>query len=78
VAREREVKAQIKMLFKAVTGKSIVATRSLQLTQKANAQQCKTIESALKTYNASGDVRMALPIALIHVESQPKLSLQRH
>lgn len=51
------MKAQIKMLFKAVNGKSIVATRSLQLTQKANAQQCKTIESALKTYNSSGEVR---------------------
>lgn len=56
------MKAQIKMLFKAVTGKCIVATRSLQLTQKANAQQCKTIESALKTYNASGDVRVVIVV----------------
>jgi hypothetical protein len=34
VAGEREVKAQIKLQFKSVTGTPIIVTRSLQLTQK--------------------------------------------
>lgn len=38
-----------------MNSKSIVATRSLQLTQKANTQQCKTLESAIKTYNANDE-----------------------
>ncbi len=57
VAGEREVKAQIKLRFRNVNGKPIVCTRSLQLTQQANDKKvCKTLESALQTYNAAGEV----------------------
>lgn len=60
VAGEREVKAQIKLRFRNVNGKPIVCTRSLQLTQQANDKKvCKTLESALQTYNAAGEVRTA-------------------
>lgn len=56
VAGEREVKAQIKLRFRNVNGKPIVCTRSLQLTQQANDKKvCKTLESALQTYNAAGE-----------------------
>jgi len=55
VAGEREVKAQIKMKFCSASGKPVVCTRSLQLTQKQNRQECKTLESALQTINNAGD-----------------------
>eukprot|EP01102_Stenamoeba_stenopodia_P001782 TRINITY_DN11621_c0_g1_i1.p1 TRINITY_DN11621_c0_g1~~TRINITY_DN11621_c0_g1_i1.p1 ORF type:complete len:1339 (+),score=313.83 TRINITY_DN11621_c0_g1_i1:75-4019(+) len=55
VAGEREVKAQIKMKFCSASGKPVVCTRSLQLTQKQNRQECKTLESALQTINNAGE-----------------------
>ncbi|KAL6065852.1 DNA repair protein rad50 [Balamuthia mandrillaris] len=55
VAGEREVKAQIKLRFRNVHGKPIVCTRSLQLTQTASKKVCKTLESALQTYNSNGE-----------------------
>lgn len=54
IAGEREVKAQIKLRFKNVNGKPIVCTRSMQLSQKANTKQMKTLESALQTYSEDG------------------------
>jgi DNA repair protein RAD50 len=66
VAGEREVKAQIKLRFRNVNGKPIVCTRSLQLTQQANDKKvCKTLESALQTYNAAGEVQITHPCALV-------------
>jgi DNA repair protein RAD50 len=56
LAGEREIKAQIKLRFQSVTGKPIVATRCLQLTQKANKQECKSIDSSLQTIDAKGNV----------------------
>lgn len=56
IAGEREVKAQIKLQFKSVTGIPIIVTRSLQLTQKAETQQFKQLESALLTYNSKNEV----------------------
>lgn len=58
IAGEREVKAQIKLRFRSVNGKPIVCTRSLQLTQKANKKEMKTLESALQTYNQNDEVWM--------------------
>ena len=56
LAGEREIKAQIKLRFQSVTGKPIVATRCLQLTQKANKQECKSIDSSLQAIDAKGNV----------------------
>jgi len=56
VAGEREVKAQIKLRFRNVNGKPIVCTRSLQCIQRANNKACKTLESALQTYNSANEV----------------------
>lgn len=55
VAGEREVKAQIKMRFCSASGKPVVSTRSLQLTQKPNKQELKTLESAVQTVNSNGE-----------------------
>lgn len=67
MAGEREVKAQIKLRFRNVNGKPIVCTRSLQLTQQANNKKvCKTLESALQTFNAAGEVPVLLAIDLAY------------
>ena len=42
------MKAQIKLRFRDPNGKPIVCTRSLQLTQLAASQRCKTLECALQ------------------------------
>jgi DNA repair protein RAD50 len=49
VANEREVKAQIKLKFRNVSGKQLVCTRSLQLTQRAKKIEMKTLENVLMT-----------------------------
>lgn len=47
IARETEVKAQVKLLFNDVSDSSMVCTRSLQLTQKKDRVEQKTLESVL-------------------------------
>ncbi|KAI5296642.1 DNA repair protein rad50 [Ascosphaera acerosa] len=47
IAREKEVLAQVKLLFKATTGARMVATRNLQLTVKKTTRQQKTLEGNL-------------------------------
>ncbi|KJE92253.1 zinc ion binding protein [Capsaspora owczarzaki ATCC 30864] len=49
LAKEREVKAQVKLRFTNVSGKSMVCSRRLQVTQTAKKASCKTIESTLLT-----------------------------
>lgn len=61
VAQLPEVKAQIKMLFRTINGKEILAIRSFQLTNKKNAktgkiqQTFKALESVLRTTGEEGD-----------------------
>jgi hypothetical protein len=43
LVQEKEVKAQVKLLFTTVNGKPIVCSRALQLTQKASTQSIKTL-----------------------------------
>lgn len=69
VLREKEVKAQIKLKFVNIVGKPIVCTRSLQLTQKANAQQIKTLEGALQTYNSKGEVQVLVCLTYMNRKS---------
>lgn len=83
IAREREVKAQIKMLFKAVNGKSVVSTRSLQLTQQSGGkQQYKNLENAIKSYGANDEVPSMLSTpptcSSSPPESQPEPPLHRY
>ncbi|KAI5284249.1 DNA repair protein rad50, partial [Ascosphaera aggregata] len=47
ICREKEVLAQVKLLFKATTGARMVATRNLQLTVKKTTRQQKTLEGNL-------------------------------
>ena len=49
VAREAEVKAQIKLKFRNVNGRSMVCTRSMMLTQKKATVSQKTLEGVLLT-----------------------------
>ena len=56
VAGENEVKAQIKLRFRTVTGKPVIAIRSFSLTQKANTRQYKTLDSTLASKNDLGEV----------------------
>ena len=49
LSRETEVKAQIKLKFRNVKSASMVVTRSLQSTQKANRLEQKTLEGLLMT-----------------------------
>eukprot|EP01105_Mastigella_eilhardi_P026007 TRINITY_DN7299_c0_g1_i1.p1 TRINITY_DN7299_c0_g1~~TRINITY_DN7299_c0_g1_i1.p1 ORF type:complete len:1310 (-),score=417.85 TRINITY_DN7299_c0_g1_i1:141-4070(-) len=54
VANLASVKAQIKLKFTGVSGKPYIVTRFMSLTQKAQKQECKTLESALQTYTKEG------------------------
>ncbi|KAL6590090.1 hypothetical protein U3516DRAFT_652193 [Neocallimastix sp. 'constans'] len=47
IANETEVKAQIKLKFSNLSGNQLVATRSIQSTQKKNSITQKTLESVL-------------------------------
>ncbi|KAI8052552.1 P-loop containing nucleoside triphosphate hydrolase protein [Syncephalis plumigaleata] len=49
IAREAEVKAQIKLKFRNVNGRSMVCTRSMMLTQKKSTVSQKTLEGVLLT-----------------------------
>eukprot|EP00898_Chlorokybus_atmophyticus_P003192 jgi/Chlat1/3874/Chrsp26S04017 len=51
IAGETEVKAQIRLRFRSISGKPVVCVRSFQLTQKASKMEYKAIESILQTYN---------------------------
>ncbi|KAL0266077.1 UNVERIFIED_CONTAM: hypothetical protein PYX00_011794 [Menopon gallinae] len=55
LAREVEVKAQIKLKFHNTRGQLMVCTRSLQLTQKKTKVEQKTLESVLWTLNERGE-----------------------
>ena len=45
------MKAQVRMIFRTVKKQPIVVTRSLELTQKANKQSVKTLDSSIQTYD---------------------------
>jgi DNA repair protein RAD50 len=60
MANEREVKAQIKLKFKNVSGKHLVCTRSLQLTQRAKKIEMKTLESVLMTKEPTTGEKISL------------------
>ncbi|KAI9347155.1 AAA domain-containing protein [Zopfochytrium polystomum] len=51
VAGEVEVKAQVKLRFKNVNGKTMVCTRSLSLTNKGASMTMKTLEGVLQIQN---------------------------
>ncbi|KAJ3024381.1 UNVERIFIED_CONTAM: DNA repair protein rad50 [Siphonaria sp. JEL0065] len=54
VANTSEVKAQVKLQFKNVNGKEMVATRSLCMSQKKSTTTQKTLESLLSTKTDGG------------------------
>lgn len=56
MAGENEVKAQIKLRFRTVIGKPVIAIRSFALTQKASRLEFKTLDSALCSKNEAGEV----------------------
>jgi len=56
VAGEQEVKAQVKLKFHNTNGQEVVCTRSLQLTQKKNKLEQKTLEGLL-LIKENGEVR---------------------
>jgi DNA repair protein RAD50 len=60
IAHESEVKAQVKLKFKNVSGKVMVCTRSIQVTQKAKQVQQKTLESVLETKDPISGERVSL------------------
>lgn len=60
MANEREVKAQIKLKFKNMSGKQLVCTRSLQLTQRAKKIEMKTLESVLMTRDPISGEKVSL------------------
>ena len=49
VSGDVETKAQVKLKFRNTKGKTMVCTRSLQLTQKEKTQTMKTLETVLET-----------------------------
>lgn len=55
LARETEIKAQIKLKFYNTRGQLMVCTRSLQLTQKKSKAEQKTLESVLWMLNEQGE-----------------------
>lgn len=55
VAQETEVKAQVKILFVNASNKSMICTRSLQLTQKRDRTEQKTLESVLWREGENGE-----------------------
>jgi DNA repair protein RAD50 len=56
IAGEREVKAQVKLRFKVMDTQYVV-TRSLQLVQKQNKLEMKTLDSTVQRKSADGEVR---------------------
>ena len=60
VAREPEVKAQIKLRFNTSTGQPVVVVRSFQLTQKKATMTFKTLDSTLQTINKDTGQKQAL------------------
>jgi DNA repair protein RAD50 len=58
VAAETEVKGQIKLQCKTVTGKPFVVVRSFQLTRKSGGKyEFKALDQTISTINEHGDVR---------------------
>mmetsp|Transcript_39623 Transcript_39623/g.74414 ORF Transcript_39623/g.74414 Transcript_39623/m.74414 type:complete len:1331 (-) Transcript_39623:619-4611(-) len=51
VAGENEVKAQVKLRFRTVTGRPVICIRSFSLTQKASKREYKTLDSTLVSKN---------------------------
>lgn len=67
VAGENIVKAQIKLRFRNVMGKPVIAVRSFMLTQKASKREYKTMDATLSSRNEHGEVRRpasSLPIVI--------------
>jgi len=66
IANETEVKAQIKLKFSNLSGNQLVATRSIQSTQKKNSITQKTLESVLMYKDPkTGDVNIFILIIII-------------
>jgi DNA repair protein RAD50 len=56
IANEKEVKAQVKLRFRAADGRRILAVRNLSVTQKKTAgMTMKTLESILAIDNEDSD-----------------------
>ncbi|KAJ3356048.1 DNA repair protein rad50 [Entophlyctis luteolus] len=55
VAHESEVKGQVKLTFRNVNGKRMVATRSLVMSLTRTSASTKTLESVLATYVNEND-----------------------
>jgi len=56
IANEKEVKAQVKLRFRAANGRSILATRNLSVTlKKTSGMTMKTLESLLAIENENGN-----------------------
>jgi predicted ATP-dependent endonuclease of OLD family len=82
IANEKEVKAQVKLRFKAADGRRILAIRNLSVTQKKTAgMTMKTLESILSIDNEdgnnSGKVRYLDVPCLLHSRICSVLSSQQ-
>ena len=55
VAQETEVKAQVKIQFSNASNVSMICTRSLQLTQKRDKVELKTLENVLWMKGCEGE-----------------------
>jgi DNA repair protein RAD50 len=75
MANEREVKAQIKLKFKNVSGKQLVCTRSLQLTQRAKKIEMKTLESVLMTKDPTTGEKVSLSGRCADLDKEMPLQL---
>ncbi|XP_053392250.1 DNA repair protein RAD50-like, partial [Mercenaria mercenaria] len=55
VAHEREVRGQVQLHFRDVTGKSVFVKRSLTATQKGKKVEMKTLDGVITRLNAAGE-----------------------
>ncbi|KAI9197472.1 uncharacterized protein BJ171DRAFT_477830 [Polychytrium aggregatum] len=74
IAKEVEVKAQVKLLFRSVDGKVMDMTRSLSLTQKKATVSMKTLENILHMVNEHGEVN-GLAVASRWNSADPEISI---
>mmetsp|Transcript_10638 Transcript_10638/g.34988 ORF Transcript_10638/g.34988 Transcript_10638/m.34988 type:complete len:795 (-) Transcript_10638:1275-3659(-) len=60
VAQQTEVKAQIKLQVRGVTGKPFVVVKSFQLKQRANKPEFKALDQTIQTYDEERGEKVAL------------------
>lgn len=75
LVNESEIKAQIKLKFKNVKGQTMVATRSLQISQKKSKLEQKTLESLLVTTDATTGEQVSLSSRVAELDNEIPIQL---